>query len=91
MADSYRLNPRLMIAGRDERRLTFSPTDQARAEGLVARYGGVLETSWVGTDRLVMQWTDRSGEAVRVEGSDPSALLGLLSQSVEMGATSFTH
>lgn len=84
-------DPRLMVHGRDTRRAAFSPTDQARAEGLVARYGGVLETSWVGTDRMVMQWTDPSGQAIRAEGSDPSALLWLLSQSVEMGATSFTQ
>lgn len=85
------MRPDPRTIGRDERRLTFSPVDQARAEALVARYGGVLETSWVGADRLVMQWTDPSGQAIRAEGSDPSALLWLLSQSVEMGATSYLH
>lgn len=90
-----RPDPRVMVPdmtiGADARRMTFGPTDQARAESLVARYGGVLEASWISADRLVLQWTDRSGEAVRVEGADPSALLGLLSQSIEMGATSYLH
>lgn len=84
-------DPRLMVHGRDTRRAAFSPTDQARAEGLVARYGGILETSWVGSETLVVQWTDPQGHAVRVEGTDPAGLITLLAQRIELGDTIYPH
>ena len=84
-------DPRRWSAGHDERRVQWSPTDQARAEALVARHGGVLEIAPVGADRVALQWTDPSGQAVRVEATDPSEALGLVAQSVEMGATTYLH
>ena len=79
------------ILNRDQRRVTWAPTDQARAEALVARYGGILEMRPIGTTGLVVQWTDPSGQAVTAEGTDPSQVLGLVAQSVEMGATTYLH
>ena len=79
------------VINRDQRRLTWAPSDQARAEALCARYGGILELRPVGTAGLVVQWTDPSGQAVAAEGTDPSAVLQLVAQSVEMGATTYLH
>lgn len=89
--DAFVPDPRLMAAGRDERRTTLGPTDQARAEALVGRYGGVLEVSTQDAGTLVMQWTDPRGSVVLVQGPEPSALLSTISQAIEMDRAEFVH
>lgn len=82
-----------MTFGTDPRRTTWSPTDAARAEALVARFGGILTTTIPTTTPassatpphsghgagVAVEWYDPTGYRVALEGADAPAVLGLLS------------
>lgn len=77
--------------GVDVRRTILSPVDQARAEGLVARYGGMLEISHGVKGEFIVQWTDPEGCQVVAQGPDAMQVIDAISRSMESGAVRVTH
>ncbi len=77
--------------GVDVRRTMLSPVDQARAEGLVARYGGMLEVTTGLKGELVVQWTDPEGCKIVAQGPDAMQVIDAISRRMESGAVRFTH
>jgi hypothetical protein len=53
-----------LICGQDVRRSGFWPTDEARIEAFIQRFGGVLEAAPVGDAAVMLRWTQ--DEKVRV-------------------------
>lgn len=45
------------ICGQDVRRTGFWPTDEARIEAFLARYGGMIEAGPVGDAAVMLRWT----------------------------------
>jgi hypothetical protein len=68
------------MCGHDLRRVQWSPEDIARAEGLVAEFGGIL-SHYIGSHGAGpgVEWFDESGEHIVIEGSDVSSVLAILS------------
>jgi len=68
------------MCGHDLRRGAWSPTDIARAEGLVAEFGGII-SHYIGSTGAGpgVEWIDPTGEHIVVEGSDISSVLAILS------------
>ena len=46
-----------LICGQDVRRSGFWPTDEARIEAFLARFGGSLEAGPVGDAAIMLRWT----------------------------------
>jgi hypothetical protein len=65
--------------GADVRQPHWTPTDTARAEGLVAEYGGVVSLTSGESAGVCVEWLDASGCRVMLEGRDAPAVLRSLS------------
>lgn len=63
MIDDLRL-----LCGHDTRRSNIWPTDRARAEAFVARFGGVLSAVPIGDAAIALAWEAESGQVVRATG-----------------------
>ena len=79
MSGPYRPEDARRLFGGDARRAIWSPTDTARAEAMVAEFGGVLSLSTGQASGVCVEWLDESGYRVALEGVDASAVLGGLS------------
>lgn len=47
-----------LICGQDVRRSGIWPTDEARIEAFIQRFGGVLEAAPVGDAAIMLRWTN---------------------------------
>lgn len=65
--------------GADARRVIWTPADAARAESLVAEFGGILSKYAGDASGVCVEWMDPSGYRVALEGVDASSVLGSLS------------
>lgn len=50
-----------LICGQDVRRSGIWPTDEARIEAFIQRFGGVLEAAPVGDAAVMLRWTHTDG------------------------------
>ena len=50
-----------LICGQDVRRSGIWPTDEARIEAFIQRFGGVLEAAPVGDAAIMLRWTSTDG------------------------------
>jgi len=57
-----------LVCGTDVRRFGYGPEDAARAEGFVARYGGLLSVAPVGGAAVSVTWETGTGQAVSGTG-----------------------
>lgn len=77
------MDPRF-TCGTDIRRAMPGPEDAMRADGFVARYGGVLSILPVGDVALALTWDAPNG--MRVTEQAPTMGLGLQQLAERMGA-----
>lgn len=87
MTDDFRL----FAIGPDERTVTLHPSDRARAEAIVAAFGGVLEMRYLNPRRLQMQWLDPQGQCVLVEGQHPAEMLGMIHAALQADSVTYLH
>jgi hypothetical protein len=69
--------------GHDARRETWTPTDRARGEALVAQHGGALEVHAAGGHRLALTWRSPTGATITVEGPDGPHCVRALATSLD--------
>lgn len=50
-----------LLCGQDVRRSGIWPTDEARIEAFIERYGGTLEAAPVGDAAVMLRWTSKDG------------------------------
>lgn len=53
-----------VLCGQDVRRSGFWPTDKARAEAFIARFGGTLAATAVGDAAIALRWEAVNGQVV---------------------------
>jgi len=82
---------RQLFVGHDPRRISVHPTDRARAEALVAQYGGVIEMRNRGPGRMLFQWLDERGQSVLVEGDSPAECLTMIQAAITADEIDFTY
>ena len=79
------MDRRQMCDGTDVRRTTLAPADHARAEGLIAKHGGMMEISRTEAGALLVAWHAGNGTTVRAEGADALSVVDAICRSVEAG------
>lgn len=57
-----------VICGQDVRRSGIWPTDEARIEAFIERYGGTLEAAPVGDAAVMLRWTAGNGTGKTTTG-----------------------
>ena len=57
-----------LICGQDVRRSGIWPTDEARIEAFIQRYGGTLEAAPVGDAAIMLRWTKDDGQGKMTTG-----------------------
>lgn len=57
-----------VICGQDVRRSGIWPTDEARIEAFIERYGGTLEAAPVGDAAIMLRWTTHDGQGKMTTG-----------------------
>ncbi len=57
-----------VICGQDVRRSGIWPTDEARIEAFIQRYGGTLEAAPVGDAAVMLRWTTDDGQGKMTTG-----------------------
>lgn len=57
-----------VICGQDVRRSGIWPTDEARIEAFIERYGGTLEAAPVGDAAIMLRWTNADGQGKMTTG-----------------------
>lgn len=72
-----------ILCGHDVRQSGIWPTDEARIESFIQRYGGTLEASPVGDVGVMLRWFNAQGQESIVTGSTARDALTKLRQSVE--------
>lgn len=77
--------------GSDVRRVQWTSEDRARAEGLVARYGGVIETRPNADHTVAVQWMDPTGQTVLVQAETLGEGLSVISQVLVDDETTYIH
>lgn len=77
MIDDLRL-----LCGHDTRRSNIWPTDRARAEAFVARFGGSLSATTVGDAAIALRWEADSGQIVTAAGPTTAIALDRLTHSL---------
>lgn len=82
---------RQMFTGADPRRMTLDPTDRARAEALVAQYGGVIEVRTPTPGQMVLQWLDHRGQSVLVAGESAAECLALMQEAITADEIDYLH
>lgn len=82
---------RHLFTGADPRRMTLDPTDRARAEGLVAQYGGVIEIRTPKPGQMVFQWLDHRGQSVMVAGESAAECLTLMQEAITADEIDYLH
>lgn len=82
---------RQMFVGADPRRMTLDPTDRARAEALVAQYGGVIEIRTPTPGQMVFQWLDHHGQSVLVAGESAAECLALMQEAITADEIDYLH
>ena len=58
-----------MLCGHDVRRGGLWPTDEARVDAFVAKYGGVLAAMPVGNVAIALQWHSEDGRIIHATAS----------------------
>lgn len=82
---------RHLFVGADPRRMTLDPTDRARAEAIVAQYGGVIEIRTPEPGRMVFQWLDQNGQSVLVAGDSAAECLTLMQDAITADEIDYLH
>ena len=82
---------RRMFVGADPRRITLDPTDRARAEALVARFGGTLEIRTPKPGQILFQWLDQRGQSVMVAGESAAECLSLIADAITADEIDYLH
>ena len=77
--------------GDDVRRIRWTPEDRARAEGLLARYGGIIETRLNADHTVAMQWLDETGQTVVVQAETITDGLSVIAQVLADDKTTYIH
>jgi len=57
-----------LMCGQDVRRSGIWPTDEARIEAFIQRYGGTLEAAPVGDAAIMLRWHPHDGEVKTATG-----------------------
>lgn len=73
-----------VICGQDVRQTGFWPTDEARIEAFIGRFGGTLEAGPVGDVAVMFRWT-HDGKTVVTQGVTAREALRKLRDEVEHG------
>lgn len=71
-----------LLCGQDVRRSGFWPTDKARAEAFVARFGGTLAATAVGDAAIALRWEAASGQMVTATGPTTAVAFDRLTQAM---------
>ena len=71
-----------IICGTDVRRTAWGAEDESRAEGFVARYGGLISVLPVGDAAVSVTWETASGPSVTATGATFGEALRTLSTRV---------
>lgn len=70
------------VCGMDVRRLGVDPEDVARAEMVIARFGGEVLFRPVGSAAVAAEWHGRGGQVVVGVGATAEAALGRLTRTM---------
>lgn len=73
-----------LLCGQDVRRSGIWPTDEARIEAFIQRYGGSLEAAPVGDAAIMLRWYPHDGEARTATGVTARDALRRLRETMEM-------
>lgn len=79
------------MCGEDVRRYGFWPSDEARAEGLVARYGGMLTAMPIHDVAVCLRWEPDTGEAIQVTAPSVQEALERLTTTIRASVSSLTQ
>lgn len=71
-----------ILCGQDVRRSGFWPTDSARAEAFIARFGGTLAATTVGDAAVALRWEASSGQVVTATGPTTAAAFERLTRAL---------
>lgn len=71
-----------VICGHDVRQSGIWPTDEARIEAFIQRFGGVLEAAPVGDAAIMLRWTTEDGTKTATGITAREALRKLRSEVV---------
>ena len=80
-----------LLCGQDVRRYGFWPTDTARAEGLVAQYGGMITAMPVDGVAVSMRWEPDDGEPITVTACSVPDALERLTTLIRASVSSLTQ
>ena len=76
-------DPRRSVdGGSDPRRFTLDPSDQARAEALAERCGGVLTVDMLTPGTMRWRWRDDRGTTIAVDGPSSADCVTLMQQAI---------
>lgn len=73
-----------LLCGQDVRRSGIWPTDEARIEAFIQRYGGSLEAAPVGDAAIMLRWYPHDGETRTATGVTAREALRRLRETMEM-------
>lgn len=82
---------RNLFVGADPRRGVMDPTDRARAEAIVAQYGGVIEIRTPKPGQIVLQWLDHRGQSVLVSGDSAAECLTMMQSAITADEIDYLH
>jgi hypothetical protein len=71
-----------IVCGADVRRTNWGPEDESRAEGFIARYGGLISVHPVGDAAISVTWETSEGPSVTATGATFGEALRTLSTRV---------